>query len=69
MDENLKQFIDFLERDIREWEEAAQFYEQHIHSVTTSGESERRSGKEEAEKYRARVSERRELIEQLKKQK
>lgn len=65
-DRNLE-YIEFLEKDIRDWEEAAQFYEQHIHSVQNLDEAERRSGKQEAEKFRTRIAERRELIEQLKK--
>ena len=66
LDDIRQRFIEFLEKDIRDWEEAARFYEQNVESVRESGDLARaRSGTEEAEKYRARIVEYRELIEQL----
>ena len=65
MSDIVRQFIEFLQRDISEWEEAAQFYEKLVNSVHDLGEAEARPGKEEAAKYRARISERRRLIEDL----
>ena len=65
MEDSRQRFIEFLEKDVRDWEEAAQFYEQNIHSVQDVSDSARRPGREEAEKYRRRIAERRELIEQL----
>lgn len=66
MSDTLKQFIRFLEADIKEWKEAADFYDRYIHSVTDLGEAHLRSGRQEVERFRARVSERQKLIEQLK---
>jgi uncharacterized protein YbaP (TraB family) len=65
MSDHLQKFIEFLHKDIADWEEAERFCEKQIHSVQNSDEREARSGREEAEKFRARISERKELIAQL----
>jgi hypothetical protein len=57
----VEHFIQFLERDIKDWEDAAQFYEEHIYSVRTTGK-EVKSEKQEAEKFRARIEDRKSLI-------
>jgi hypothetical protein len=63
MTDGVQKFIEFLESEIRAWEKAAQFSEQ-IDSVQFS-DSVHRTGKQEAEGYRARIAEIRDLIEQL----
>ena len=64
MSDDLQHFIPSLQQDIKEWEDAAQFYEKQVHSVQNLGKEEVRTRKA-AEKFRARIAERRELIEQL----
>ncbi|MGB9073589.1 MAG: hypothetical protein WCC22_13195 [Terriglobales bacterium] len=65
MSDYLQRFIEFLQKDVADWEEAARFCEKQIHSVQDLDEREARSGRGEAEKFRARISERKELIAQL----
>jgi len=64
MNDIREQFVRHLERDLRDWEDAANFCEQHIISTQFSGASPR-SGQQEAEKYRARITEIRELLDKV----
>jgi hypothetical protein len=57
------QFLDFLRKDIKDWEDAAAFFDK-IHTVTMDGQI--YSGKDFAERYRARIRERAELLSSLK---
>jgi len=57
-------FIEALEEHIRGWEEAARSCEKNILSVEL-GAGARHSAKEQAEKYRGRIAELRELIQFL----
>jgi hypothetical protein len=65
MDANVQHFVSFLEKDITEWEDAANFYERYISSVADLPEQRVHSGKEEADRFRARIKVRKELIETL----
>ena len=62
----MRRFIEFLEADIKRWEEAASFCEQHVASF--KDELAERSGKEKAKVYRDRAQEYRNLLEQLRKE-
>lgn len=66
MTDHIQHFIEFLQKNIKDWEEAAQFCEKQVYSLQALGEREGGTGKQEAEKYRARIAEQRELIAQLK---
>ena len=68
MSNGVQRFIEFLETDIKNWEDAAESCEKHVHSVEGLGGSDFRTGKQEAEKYRARIAEYRKLLERLKKE-
>jgi hypothetical protein len=68
MSNGVQLFIEFLETDIKNWEDAAEYCEKHVDSVEGLGASNFRTGKQEAEKYRARIAEFRKLLEQLKKE-
>lgn len=57
-------FIEALEEHIRAWEEAAKLCEKNVLSVELGGAA-RHSAKEQAEKYRGRIAELRELIQFL----
>ena len=58
-----EQFLQFLEKDIRDWEDAAAFFDK-IRTVAMDGQI--YSGKDFAERYRARVRERTELLSRVK---
>jgi hypothetical protein len=60
-----QQFIDFLQKDIKEWQEAAEFYDKYIHSAKLP-EEENKSGKEMADMFRKRIEERQNMIERVK---
>jgi hypothetical protein len=54
-----EQFLHYLEKDLKDWEDAAAFFDQ-IRTVAMDGQI--YSGKDFAERYRARVRERMELL-------
>ena len=58
-----EQFLQFLEKDIQDWEDAAAFFDK-IRTVAMDGQI--YSGKDFAERYRARVRERTELLSRVK---
>ena len=58
-----EQFLQFLEKDIRNWEDAAAFFDK-IRTVAMDGQI--YSGKDFAGRYRARVRERTELLSRVK---
>ena len=58
-----QKFLQFVEKDIRDWEDAAAFFD-NIQTVTMDGQI--YSGKDFAERYRARARERMELLSKLK---
>ena len=60
-----EQFLQYLEKDPKDWEAAAAFFEQ-IRTVTMDGQL--YSGEDFAERYRARVRERMELLSKVKKE-
>jgi len=64
MDDDRQLFIEVLEAHIRDWDEVAKASERKIHAVEL-GAPARHSAKTEAEKYRGRIAELRELIEYL----
>ena len=64
MDDGSLLFIEALEEHIRAWEEAARSCEKKILSVELGGAA-RHSAKEQAERYRGRIVELRELIQFL----
>lgn len=66
MANHIQRFIEFLYQDIRAWEEAARFCEEHISLIQESGAAASRTGEQEAAKFRARIAELRNLIDQLK---
>ncbi|MCH7985699.1 MAG: hypothetical protein IH847_03845 [Acidobacteria bacterium] len=66
MDSPVRRLMEFLEADIRNWEEAARFCEQQVTSVKNNLSE--RSGKEQGQIYRERVREYRALLEELKKE-
>jgi hypothetical protein len=54
-----EQFLQHLEKDFKDWEDAASFFDK-IRTVTMDGQI--YSGKDFAERYRARARERMELL-------
>lgn len=58
-----EQFLQYLEKDLKDWEAAAAFFDQ-IRTVAMDGQI--YSGKDFAERYRARVRERMELVSKVK---
>jgi hypothetical protein len=54
-----EQFLQYLDKDLKDWEDAAAFFDK-IRTVTVDGQI--YSGKDFAERYRARVRERMELL-------
>jgi hypothetical protein len=57
-----EQFLQYLEKDLKDWEDAAAFFEK-IRTVTMDGQI--YSGKDFAERYRARARERMDLLSKL----
>lgn len=57
------QFLDFLRKDIKDWEDAAAFFDK-IHTVTMDGQI--YSGKDFGGRYRARARERIDLLDRVK---
>ena len=53
-----EQFLQYLDKDLKDWEDAAAFFD-NIRTVTMDGQI--YSGKDFAERYRARVRERMEI--------
>ena len=60
-----EQFLQYLEKDLKDWEAAAVFFDQ-IRTVTMDGQI--YSGRDFAERYRARVRERMDLLSKVKKE-
>jgi hypothetical protein len=58
-----QQFLQFVEKDIKDWEDAAAFFDK-IRTVTMDGQI--YSGKDFAERYRARARERMVLLSRVK---
>jgi hypothetical protein len=54
-----EQFLQYLEKDLKDWEDAAAFFDK-IRTVTMDGQI--YSGKDFAERYRARARERMERL-------
>jgi hypothetical protein len=54
-----EQFLQYLDKDVKDWEDAAAFFDK-IRTVTMDGQI--YSGKDFAERYRARARERMELL-------
>jgi hypothetical protein len=54
-----EQFLQYLDKDLKDWEDAAAFFDK-IRTVTMDGQI--YSGKDFAERYRARARERMELL-------
>ena len=63
MEAHAQQFLQFVEKDLKDWEGAAAFFDK-IQTVTMDGQI--YSGKDFAERYRARARERTELLSRLK---
>lgn len=59
------QFLDFLRKDIKDWEDAAAFFDK-IHTVTMDGQI--YSGKDFGGRYLARARERIELLDTVKRE-
>jgi hypothetical protein len=57
-----EQFLQHLEKDFKDWEDAAAFFD-NIRTVTMDGQI--YSGKDFAERYRARARERMDLLSKL----
>ena len=57
-----EQFLHYVDKDLKDWEDAAAFFDK-IRTVTMDGQI--YSGKDFAERYRARVRERMELQSKL----
>jgi hypothetical protein len=57
-----EQFLQYLDKDLKDWEDAAAFFDK-IRTVTMDGQI--YSGKDFAERYRARVRERMELLSKM----
>lgn len=58
-----EQFLHYLEQDLKDWENAEAFFDK-IRTVTMDGQI--YSGKDFAERYRARARERMELLSRVK---
>jgi hypothetical protein len=58
----VEQFLQHLEKDFKDWEDAAAFFD-NIRTVTMDGQI--YSGKDFAERYRARARERMDLLSKL----
>jgi hypothetical protein len=57
-----EQFLHYVEKDLKDWEDAAAFFD-NIRTVAMDGQI--YSGKDFAERYRARARERMELLSKL----
>jgi hypothetical protein len=57
-----EQFLQYLDKDLKDWEDAAAFFDK-IRTVTMDGQI--YSGKDFAERYRARARERMELLSKI----
>ncbi len=66
MNISVQMLIDFLEKDIQDWEEAAGFYESYV--LTVTDDASKRTGRMEAAKFQARVEERKMLMKELMKE-
>ena len=57
-----EQFLQYLDKDLKDWEDAAAFFD-NIRTVTMDGQI--YSGKDFVERYRARARERMDLLSKL----
>ena len=71
MESQPQQALQYLEKDLADWEQAAEFFEKYNVEVIKWGAErlpQTQTAKEMSEMYRKRIAERKELIEKLKKE-